>query len=225
MAVHSMKDVPTELGDDFTISAMLPRENPLDAFISERYNSLADLPQGATLGTCSLRRQAQLLAIRPDLNIETLRGSIETRLHSVQGEEYDATILACAGLRRMGLNHHIKEEFDLDQCLPAVGQGAIGIEVLSDAHHLIDLTQRFNHHNSFLCVNAERAMSRTLRGSCHSPIGGFAQIREGAIELRGIVANPDGSRILTAYAVGDDPEMVGAEAGEILLEQGASEYL
>lgn len=225
IAVHSMKDVPADLGEDFTIAAMLARENPLDAFISQRYNSFSELPEGAIVGTCSLRRQAQLLALRPDLEIKSLRGNIQRRLRSVTTEHYDATILASAGLRRMELAENIKHEFDLDECLPAVGQGAIGIEVLSEQYHLIDLLHRISHHNSFLCVSAERAMCRTLNGSCHSPIGGFAQVNDSAIELRGIVAKADGSRIITAYAVGDDAESVGVQAAEMLLDQGAAEYL
>lgn len=225
IAVHSMKDVPAALETCFTISAMLARENPLDAFVSERYARFDDLPEGAVVGTCSLRRQAQILALRPDLKIKNLRGNIQRRLRAVKTDHYDATLLASAGLRRMGQAEHIKHEFSLAQCLPASGQGAIGIEVLADNHHLIDLTQQLNHFNSMLCVNAERSMCRSLNGSCHSPIGAFAQVVDGVIELRGIVAKIDGTVLLTASAMGDDPEIVGSDAAEILLEQGAADYL
>jgi len=193
IAVHSMKDVPSELPPGFRIAAALPRANPSDAFISLKFRRFADLPQGARVGTSSPRRQAQLRNARPDLAIELLRGNVETRLRRLEEGSLDAILLACAGLERLGLGDRITEVLDADFCVPAVGQGVIGIECREDDRRSREVLVALHHEESFIRLAAERAFARTLLGSCHSPIAAHATLAAGSLTLRGFVGAPDGS--------------------------------
>jgi hydroxymethylbilane synthase len=192
-AVHSMKDVPSELPPGFAIVAVLPRANPLDAFISRRYPRFADLPQGARVGTSSPRRQAQLRQARPDLRLELLRGNVDTRLRRLDEGELDAILLACAGLERLGIAHHVTEQLDLELSLPAVGQGVIGIECRADDVRSRAALVALHHPESFTRLTAERAFAATLGGSCHSPIAAHASLDGGTLTVRGFIGAPDGS--------------------------------
>jgi hydroxymethylbilane synthase len=193
IAVHSMKDVPSELPPGFRIAAALQRANPNDAFISRKFGRFADLPQGARVGTSSPRRQAQLRNARPDLAIELLRGNVETRLRRLEEGSLDAILLACAGLERLGLGERITEVLDADFCVPAVGQGVIGIECREDDARSREVLAALHHEESFVRLAAERAFARTLLGSCHSPIAAHATLAAGSLTLRGFVGAPDGS--------------------------------
>ena len=195
IAVHSMKDVPSELPPGFRITAALPRANPHDAFVSLRYRRFADLPQGAHVGTSSPRRQAQLRHARADLGLELLRGNVDTRLRRLEEGRLDAILLACAGLERLGLGERITEVLDADLCVPAVGQGVIGIECRDDDERSRDLLAALHHEESFVRLSAERAFARALGGSCHSPIAAHATLETGSLTLRGFVGAPDGSEV------------------------------
>jgi hydroxymethylbilane synthase len=194
LAVHSMKDVPTVLPDGLGIAATLKREDPRDAFISVTRSALADLPSGATVGTSSLRRQAQLLNGRPDLKVVPFRGNVETRLKKLAEGQADATFLACAGLNRLGLAQHITAKIDTDVMLPAVAQGAIGIEIRSDDPKTAELVAPLNDAATALCVAAERAFLATLDGSCRTPIAGLAELDGGTLRFRGKILTPDGKQ-------------------------------
>jgi hydroxymethylbilane synthase len=226
IAVHSMKDVPAELPDGMTISAILERADPRDAFVSHRHARFADLPQGARLGTSSLRRRAQVLAHRPDLQIGVLRGNLQTRLAKLDSEGWDAIVLAVAGLERLGLGQHITERFPIDVSLPAIGQGAVGIECRADDTRTIALLDAIAHPETTACVTAERALNERLEGSCHSPIAGHA-VREanGTLRLQGLVGAVDGSRVLRAEATGTDPKRLGEAVADDLLGQGAGDLV
>ncbi|MEO0973228.1 MAG: hydroxymethylbilane synthase, partial [Pseudomonadota bacterium] len=178
IAVHSMKDVPAELPDGMTICAVLERANPYDAFVSLRHASFDALPEGARVGTSSLRRRVQLLARRPDLKIGTLRGNLQTRLAKLESEGWDAIVLAVAGLERLGLDAHITDVFDAATSLPAIGQGAVGIECRAGDARVIELMGAIDHAPTHRCVAAERALNLALEGNCHSPIAGFATLDE-----------------------------------------------
>ena len=226
-AVHSMKDVPSDLPAGLMIGAVLPRADPLDALVTNGARTLAQLPRGARLGTASLRRQAQLLAIRPDLRVEVLRGNVQTRLQRLDSGELDAIILACAGLVRLGLESRISARLDPQISLPAVGQGVIGIECRSDhararavLHLLEDATTRTE-------VDAERAFARRLGGSCQSPIAAHARIIGDRLTLDGLVAEPDGSRLWRESITGGvaDAERLGHTLAERLLTAGAAALL
>lgn len=193
IAVHSMKDVPSELPPGFEIVAVLPRANPLDAFISRRYARFTDLPQGARVGTSSPRRQSQLRRARPDLRLELLRGNVDTRLRRLDEGELDAILLACAGLERLGIAHHVTEQLDLELSLPAVGQGVIGIEARADDARSRAALQALHHAESFTRLNAERAFAAQLGGSCHSPIAAHASLDGDRLTVRGFIGAPDGS--------------------------------
>ena len=195
IAVHSMKDVPSELPPGFCIAAALPRANPHDAFISLRFRRFAELPRDARVGTSSPRRQAQLRHSRPDLRLELLRGNVDTRLRRLEEGGLDAILLACAGLERLGLAARITEMLDLDLSVPAVGQGVIGIECREDDSRSRDLLAALHHEESFLRLEAERAFARTLGGSCHSPIAAHASLDDGELVLRGFVGAPDGGEV------------------------------
>lgn len=223
LAVHSMKDVPADLDSRFEIAAILPRENPLDAFVSLKYKSLYQLPEGAKIGTSSLRRQAQLLALRPDLKIVSCRGNVQTRLNLC--EKLDGIILAASGLRRLGLESKITQLLHPDLMLNAAGQGAIGVEILSGNQVLKDLLKPISHKISECLVQAERAMCYSLEGSCHSPIGALAEFDGREFSLQGLVAKSDGSVILRAKNYHEDPEILGTLVAEDLLAQGARKYL
>jgi hydroxymethylbilane synthase len=193
IAVHSMKDVPSELPPGFEIVAVLPRANPLDAFISRRYARFADLPQGARVGTSSPRRQSQLRRARPDLRLELLRGNVDTRLRRLDEGELDAILLACAGLERLGIAHHVTEQLGLELSLPAVGQGVIGIEARADDARSRAALQALHHAESFTRLTAERAFAAQLGGSCHSPIAAHASLDGDRLTVRGFIGAPDGS--------------------------------
>ena len=195
IAVHSMKDVPSELPPGFCIAAALPRATPRDAFISLRFNRFADLPQGARVGTSSPRRQAQLRHARPDLRLELLRGNVDTRLRRLEESSLDAILLACAGLERLGLGARITEELDLDLSVPAVGQGVIGIECREDDSRSREALRALHHEDSFVRLSAERAFAQTLGGSCHSPIAAHASLEGSTLVLRGFVGAPDGREV------------------------------
>ncbi len=227
IAVHSIKDVPMNPADEFTLAAIGEREDPHDALVSNHYSSLGDLPQGARVGTSSLRRECQLRARFPHLVIEALRGNVQTRLRKLDEGRYDAIILAAAGLKRLGLEKRIRQQLPPELSLPAVGQGALGIECLAERSDLIQLLAPLNHADSAACIRAERSMSRHLGGSCQVPLGGYAQISGETITLRGFVAEIDGSRILSDQVSGtrDDAEALGAELAQRLIAQGADKIL
>jgi hydroxymethylbilane synthase len=229
LAVHSMKDVPVNLPEGFTLAAIGEREDPLDAFVSGKYASVADLPHGARVGTASLRRESQLRARRPDLDVQPVRGNVQTRLRKLDEGEYDAIILACAGLRRLGLGDRIRSAIPAEDSLPAVGQGALGIECRSDREDVHRLVSILGDADTAWCVRAERAMSRALAGSCTVPLGGFAQISAGQAVLRGFVSTPDGKRLERARAespvAGVSPEALGQRVADQLLSAGAAEIL
>ena len=222
LAVHSMKDVPTGLPAGLTIAAIPEREEPRDALIG---CSLAELKEGTRIGTSSLRRQAQLLAYRPDLNIEMLRGNVDTRLRKLDEGQYDAIVLAAAGLRRLGWQDRIRELISVEIMCPAVGQGALAIETRDDRGAAYELVRKLDHADTRIAVTAERAMLEKLGGGCQVPIGGYAFLDKGVIQMRAIVASPDGKRLIRAELSGVDPLRTGASLGRNLLEKGAEEIL
>ncbi|WP_295435163.1 hydroxymethylbilane synthase [uncultured Thiodictyon sp.] len=227
IAVHSLKDVPVEFPEGLHLPVILEREDPRDAFVSNRFETLDQLPQGACVGTSSLRRQCQLAERRPDLRIEPLRGNVNTRLAKLDAGDYDAVILAAAGLIRLGFETRIRSFITAEQSLPAIGQGAIGIECRAVDPRVHDLIAVLHHAPTALRVRAERAMNARLHGGCQVPIAGYATLADGQLHLRGLVGDPDGSRILRAEARGpqDDPEALGAAVADALLAQGAGEIL
>jgi len=227
IAVHSMKDVETELPGGLEISCMLPRVDPRDALIARGVETIESLPMGAVIGTASLRRQAQLLARRPDLEIVLLRGNVPTRLEKVERGEVGATILAVAGLRRLGLDDQPMAVIAPSEMLPAVGQGAIGIEHRADDTRTRDLLQPINDDNTFLCVSAERAMLEGLDGSCRTPIAGLAEREDSMMHLTGLIARPDGSEIhsLTWSGPADAPDALGRAVAEALLRKAGPGFL
>ena len=227
IAVHSMKDVPMELPSGFTIAAICERAAPQDAFVSNHYESLEALPKGATVGTSSLRRSCQLQAWRPDIAIKLLRGNVITRLKKLDEGEYDAIILAAAGLQRLNLAQRIRTILPIEKILPAAGQGAIGIECLSNNEELIKLLQSLEHVATRQCITAERALNICLHGGCHVPIGAYAVIQKNQIYLRGMVGQPDGKLILRAEINGDlnAPEILGEKLAKKLVQQGAEKIL
>jgi hydroxymethylbilane synthase len=227
-AVHSMKDVPSDLPPGMVLAAVLSRADPRDALIARDARSLADLPRGARLGTSSLRRRAQLLASRPDLEITTLRGNVDTRLKRLDDGELDAIVLAAAGLERLGLASRISALLDPRVSLPAVGQGIIGIECRSDDAVVLDTVGKLDDAATHAAVRAERAFARRLGGSCQSPIAGFAELdADGRLSLRGLVAEPDGSRLIQDSMAGDaaQAETLGERLAERMLAAGAGELL
>ncbi len=227
IAVHSMKDVPVELPRGLHLAVIMQREDPRDALVSNRDASLADLPQGARVGTSSLRRQCQLADRRPDLNIIPLRGNVNTRLRKLDEGEYDAIILAAAGLLRLGFGERIRGFISIDDSLPAIGQGAIGIECRTDDARVNALLQPLHHAPTAARVQAERAMNHRLEGGCQVPIGGHAVLEGEQLTLRGLVGTVDGSEIVRAEISGptDDADRLGTALAEELLEHGAAEIL
>lgn len=227
IAVHSMKDVPVEFPQGFGLHCICQRENPYDAFVSNDYASLDVLPAGAVVGTSSLRRQCQLKNRRPDLQIKDLRGNVNTRLAKLDDGQYDAIILAAAGLIRLGMRERIASEISPEDSLPAVGQGAVGIECRNDDAELIALLQPLNDADTAIRVSAERALNRRLEGGCQVPIGSFAELSSGSLKLRGLVGAIDGSEILRASLSGnpDDAEQIGVQVAEQLLASGADRLL
>jgi hydroxymethylbilane synthase len=227
LAVHSMKDVPAILPDGLSIEAILQREDPRDAFVSNHYNSIEELPLHATVGTSSLRRQCQLLEQRPDLTIKPLRGNVNTRLKKLDDGEYDAIILASAGLIRLKFDARIKSAIPPQQSIPAIGQGAIGIECRSGDEDTKQLIACLHHAETTHRVVAERAMNLTLEGGCQAPIAGHAIIRNNTLELVGLVAEPDGTTVFREYLEGpvEDAQKIGTTVAKRLLDSGAKEIL
>lgn len=228
IAVHSMKDVPVEFPEGLGLEIICPREDPRDAFVSNTIKSLTELPQGAVVGTSSLRRQCQIKALRPDLNIRDLRGNVNTRLKKLDNGEYDAIILAAAGLIRLEMPERIQEFIEPEVMLPANGQGAVGIECRTTDEALKALLAPLGCETTRIRVLAERAMNRALEGGCQVPIGSYAVIQEnGEIFLRGLVGATDGSEILTSEITGsiDNAEQLGNTLADQLLEKGADKIL
>lgn len=227
IAVHSMKDVPVEFPTGLHLAVICEREDPRDAFVSNNFKSLDDLPQGAKLGTSSLRRQAQISALRPDLNIIDLRGNVNTRLKKLDNGEYDAIILAAAGLKRLKFDDRITQFIATDVCLPAIGQGAVGIECRSDDARVHNLIAPLNDSKTQTRVLAERAMNERLQGGCQVPIAGYAELERGLIMLRGLVGQVDGKKIIRGDIAGppENAEELGIVLAEDLLSRGADKIL
>tara|TARA_B100001059_G_scaffold212031_1_gene226799 strand:+ start:598 stop:1515 length:918 start_codon:yes stop_codon:yes gene_type:complete len=227
IAVHSMKDMPVIMPQDFCIAATLRRESPFDALISKDNQKLKELPIGAVIGSSSLRRQAQLLKMRPDIKVKGLRGNINTRLNKLDNREYDAIILARAGLERLGLSGCITETFTAEEMLPAAAQGVIGIECLSKNHELKNLLQQINNKQSEITTNAERAVNRGLNASCQSPVGSYAIIENENCIIESIVATSDGTKILRKSIKGkiDEVREMGAKLAQQLIKNGASDLI
>lgn len=227
IAVHSMKDVPMDFPDGLGLYCICEREDPRDAFVSNTFDSLQALPQGAVVGTSSLRRQTQLLARRPDLQIRFLRGNVNTRLAKLDAGEYDAIILAAAGLIRLGFADRIKASISVEDSLPAGGQGAVGIECRSADADIHALLAPLHHHDSAVRVSAERALNKHLNGGCQVPIACYAVLEGDQVWLRGLVGDPAGSLTLSAEARGPQAsaEALGVQVAEALLAQGADDIL
>lgn len=227
LAVHSMKDLPAVLPEGFAIGAVLARHNPLDAFVSNTYANLDELPQGAIVGTSSLRRKSQLLAIRPDLQLHDLRGNIHTRMRKLDEGQYDAIILAAAGLERMDMPERIRSVIPAEVCLPAVAQGALAIEVLANDASTQGFVDCLNDETTLACVRAERAMNAALEGGCQVPIGSYAVWQGEQIWLRGLVASLDGKTIIRGERLGSaaDAHRMGEDLAQELLAKGAKSIL
>jgi hydroxymethylbilane synthase len=227
LAVHSAKDVPVEMPAGFRLAAIMEREDPRDAFVSNRYVSLDELPAGAVVGTSSLRREAQLRERYPALDVQPLRGNLDTRLAKLDRGEYAAIVLACAGLKRLGLAARIKAVLDPDVSLPAVGQGALAIECRSDAPEVAAMLAPLDHAETAACLAAERAVSLALGGSCQLPLAAHARVDGARLQVRGLVASPDGRRIARAEVTGTRaaPEAAGAQLAAALRAQGAEAIL
>ena len=227
LAVHSMKDVPMHLPEGFALAAIGEREDPRDAFVSNDFSRLEDLPAGSIVGTSSLRRQSQLQARLPHLKIASLRGNLQTRLRKLDEGQYAAIILAAAGLKRLGLEARIRQLIAPELSIPAVGQGALGIEINAQRQDLLPLLAPLNHKATASCVEAERAMSRALAGSCQVPLGAFAERSGNTVTMRGFVASIDGREMLRADVSGDaaDAEALGRLLADRLIAQGADRIL
>ena len=225
LAVHSLKDLPTELAPEFEIAAITKRENPCDAFLARHFDSIDDLPQRSRVGTSSLRRQAQLKAVRPDLNIFPLRGNVDTRLRKLEEGEYDAIILAAAGLHRLGRTEWIRTILPVEMMCPAVGQGALGIEIRSGDGQTGAHLEFLNDAAARAATTCERALLNQLGGGCQVPIGAYAEMKDGVIHLTAVVARPDGSKVLRENQSGSDPQKLGEMVGKRLLERGGDRIL
>jgi hydroxymethylbilane synthase len=227
LAVHSMKDVPMNLPEGFMLVATAEREDPRDAFVSNNFATLEDLPHGSIIGTSSLRRQSQLQARFTHLKIESLRGNLQTRLRKLDEGQYAAIILAAAGLIRLALGHRIRQFISPEQSIPAVGQGALGIEISANRPELIKILAPLNHADTQVCVEAERGMSRALAGSCTVPLGAYAICEAGSIRITGFVASVDGKQMLIETAVGDKnhAEALGKALANQLIAKGADKIL
>jgi hydroxymethylbilane synthase len=227
LAVHSMKDVPAELPSGFALAAILEREDPRDALISNRHDALAAIPNGGSVGTSSLRRAAQIRERHAGLEVRLLRGNVETRLAKLDRGEYDAIVLAVAGLVRLGLEKRIRARLEIADSLPAPGQGALGIECMAGARDVLELVRPLADAPTSACVRAERAVSRALGGSCALPLGAYAELTGSTLVLRALVAAADGTRVVRTELAGDavHPEALGERAAAQLRSQGASEIL
>ncbi|MND18992.1 Porphobilinogen deaminase [compost metagenome] len=227
LAVHSMKDVPMALPEGLTLAVICEREDPLDAFVSNQFEKFADLPQGAKVGTSSLRRKSQILKQRPDLQIIDLRGNVGTRLAKLDDGQYDAIILASAGLKRLGLSERIRHCLAPDISLPAVGQGALGLECRAADSEVLALIQPLLHQETDVCVRAERAFNAYLEGGCQVPIAGYATLQNGQIHIEGRVGSADGQTLLRAELTDEasNAQQLGENLARNLLDQGAGELL
>lgn len=227
IAVHSMKDVPMQLPDGMSIATICERADPRDAFVSNDYQNLEALPSGAKLGTSSVRRKSQISALRPDLDYVDLRGNVGTRLRKLDEGNYAAILLAVAGLERLELSDRITYKFPVETSIPAAGQGAVGIECRSDDQETLSMLQLLNHEPTFMCVSAERAMSRSLNANCEAPVAAYAQLIGKNLNLVGLVARLDGSQIMIDKMAGDasQAEQLGIQLADKLIAQGALELL
>jgi hydroxymethylbilane synthase len=225
LAVHSLKDLPTELSEQFEIAAVLEREDPRDAFCSKNYQSIEELPKGARVGTSSLRREAQLKALRPDLVVHPLRGNVDTRLRKLEAGEYDAVILALAGLRRLGRTELVRQIIPVVIMCPAAGQGALAIETRADDNAVRDAISFLDDQPSRAETDCERALLKKLGGGCQVPIGASAKLKEGVLRLAAVVASPDGTSLLRESAEGHQPFELGERVGDNLLRHGGEKIL
>lgn len=227
LAVHSMKDLPTQLPEGLIIGAICERVDPCDVLISDTYNSIDEVPKGAKIGTSSLRRCAQLLKYRPDLELVSLRGNLNTRMAKMERENMDGIILAAAGVERLGWSDRIRQRIPYEISLPAVGQGSIGIEIRENDPEIFKVVQTLNHRESEKAILAERALMRKLEGGCQIPIGSIGQINGDNLTLQGVVASLDGKRVLRSEVAGkvEDAEKIGYALAEILIDMGADEIL
>ena len=225
LAVHSLKDLPTEVAPGFEIAAITKRENPRDVLVSKKYSRIEDLPAGARVGTSSLRRQAQLKALRADLDIYPLRGNVDTRLRKLESGEYDAIILAAAGITRLGLTAMVKEVIPPQIMCPAAGQGALGIEIRRGDLAVRQRVSFLDNSSSRVTTTCERALLSELGGGCQVPIGALAEIRNDCLHLEAVVARPDGSEVLRESRDGNDPQELGHEVGKTLLRRGGDAIL
>ena len=227
MAIHSLKDVPSMIPDGLTLGCIPDREIPFDAYIAKNHIPLQELSEGSIVGTSSLRRGAQILSKYPHLKIKWIRGNIDTRLKKLQTEDYDAIILAAAGLKRMGWSDNIVTTYlDRDILLPAIGQGALGIECRSDDKELLDLLSKVHNHDVAQCVTAERTFLSEMDGSCQVPIGGYATIaQDNQIEFTGLIMSPDGKERYEHTTLGSDPVQLGIEVSQVLKKQGAYDII
>ena len=227
LAVHSIKDVPMELPEGFALAAIGERASPFDAFVSNQYSRLEDMPEGAIVGTSSLRREAQLRAKFPHLTIKPLRGNVQTRLSKLDNGDYDAVILAAAGLQRLGLDGRIREILSPADSLPAAGQGALGIEIAARRTDLADILRPLNHEETAACVTAERALARALGGSCQVPLAAYCVMEDGLLTLNGLVGHPDGSVIIeaSAQAPAAYADALGRAVAKRLADDGAEELI
>ena len=227
LAVHSIKDVPMELPEGFALAAIGERASPFDAFVSNQYARLEEMPAGAIVGTSSLRREAQLRAKFPHLSIQPLRGNVQTRLSKLDNGDYDAVILAAAGLQRLGLDGRIREILSPADSLPAAGQGALGIEIAARRTDLADILRPLNHEETAACVTAERALARALGGSCQVPLAAYCVMEDGLLTLNGLVGHPDGSVIIeaSAQAPAAYADALGRAVAKRLADDGAEELI
>jgi hydroxymethylbilane synthase len=227
LAVHSLKDVPMSLPEPFCLAAVLQREMPWDALVSNHYSSLQDMPEGARIGTSSLRRSAQLRAAYPHLQFLPVRGNLDTRLAKLDAGEFEALVLACAGLKRLGLSGRIRTVLSAQELLPAAGQGALGIEILKAKVQHLQVLQQLHHSETFACVTAERAVLRYLGGSCETPIAAYAELQDKTLYLRALVASVDGKQIVRYEAQAPlwEAEILGQNVAQGLLQQGAKTLL
>jgi hydroxymethylbilane synthase len=227
LAVHSLKDLPTTLPDGICLGAVTRREDVRDAFVSNRFGGLAELPRGARVGTSSLRRQSQLLSLRPELEILNLRGNLDTRLRKLDEGRYDAIILACAGLNRLGLQDRIRERIPVEKVCPAIGQGALGVEARSDDAQTLQALRCLRDEETGFAVSAERALLKRLGGGCQVPIAGYAWVEQGALQMLGLVASLDGRKVFRDRVSGSrqKAEELGKQLAERLLAQGAQEVV
>lgn len=227
IAVHSMKDVTVTLPEGLVIPVICPREDPRDAFVSNRYQNIEDMPAGSVVGSCSLRRRCQIQAAFPHLEVRNLRGNVNTRLARLDAGDYDALILATAGLIRLEFQERIQQYLPVEICLPAVGQGAVGIECRADDEKTQHLIAPLNDKDATIRLRAERAANKKLGGGCHVPIAVYAELKGGTIKVTGLVGEPDGTRVLHASASGgaENAASLGVEVAEALMAQGAADTL